>query len=103
MAAAGAERPGTRSAPVALTPHHHDHDLRTRGGAMSIDQRTAPAARTITLWLLRLTVAGALGVSAAIHVDLAATYDAVRSTSVSQGDLFRLEALAALIAAVAVL
>ena len=69
---------------------------------MSIDQRTAPAARTITLWLLRLTVAGALGVSAAIHLDLAATYDAVTSSSISQGDLFRLEALAAVIAAVAV-
>jgi hypothetical protein len=53
-------------------------------------------------WLLRLLTAGALAVDAYIHADLAGNYDPVRA-SVSQGNLFRLEAGAAALAALLVL
>jgi hypothetical protein len=52
---------------------------------------------------LRAIVALGLLVDAYIHVDLADQYDAVRSATISQGDLFRVEAGAALLAAVLVI
>lgn len=39
-----------------------------------------------------------LGIDAYVHLDLAATYDAVRTSTLSQGDLFRVEAVAAIVA-----
>lgn len=52
---------------------------------------------------LRALVAAGLLVDAYIHVDLASQYDPVTSDSISQGDLFRVEAGAALLAAVLVI
>ena len=54
--------------------------------------------------LLALRVVAAVGllVDAYLHLDLAGQYDAVTSGTVSQGDLFRLEAGAAALAAVLV-
>ena len=51
---------------------------------------------------LRAIVALGLLANAYIHFDLATTYDAVTSDTISQGDLFRIEAAAALLAALLV-
>jgi hypothetical protein len=56
----------------------------------------------VTDLLLRLLVAAGLAVSAYVHADLAPVYDGVRA-SVSQGGLFRIDAAAASLAALAVL
>ncbi|MFI8235424.1 hypothetical protein ACIGDI_42240 [Streptomyces sp. NPDC085900] len=53
------------------------------------------------LWVLRLLTAAGLAVDAYVHADLAATYDSVTKT-ISQGDLFRIEAGAAALAALLV-
>lgn len=52
--------------------------------------------------LLRLLVVAGLAVDAVVHLDLAATYDQLGG-AISQGALFRLEAAAALLAALALL
>jgi hypothetical protein len=49
-----------------------------------------------------LTVVVGLGVDAYVHFDLAPTYDAIKSSTLSQGDLFRAEGVAAVLAALAV-
>ena len=54
------------------------------------------------LLVLRVLVAAGLGVSAYVHADLAPVYDGIRA-SVSQGDLFRIDAAAASLAALVVL
>jgi hypothetical protein len=54
------------------------------------------------LLALRLLAAVGLLVDAYIHLDLAGQYDAVTSGTISQGDLFRVEAGAAALAAVLV-
>ena len=56
-------------------------------------------ALSACLWALRLITAAGLAVDAYVHADLAATYDPVTRT-ISQGDLFRIEAGAAALAAV---
>jgi hypothetical protein len=65
---------------------------------------TRSTARHAWLWLLRLLTVAALAGDAYIHADLASTYDPV-TASISQGDLFRIEAgvsaLAALLLVVA--
>jgi hypothetical protein len=43
-------------------------------------------------WVLRLVTAGMLAVDAYIHADLAVRYDLNRNATISQGDLFRVEA-----------
>ncbi|MGN6160703.1 MAG: hypothetical protein ACTHOG_03265 [Marmoricola sp.] len=53
--------------------------------------------------LLRLVCAGGLAVDARVHLKLAPAYDAIKSSVVSQGDLFRIEAGLAIIAAVLIL
>lgn len=53
--------------------------------------------------LLRLVTAAGLAYQSYVHFDLADTYDAVASDLVSQGDLFRVEAVSAALAAVLVL
>ncbi len=63
--------------------------------------RSPPATRVVDL-VLRLLTAGALAVSAYVHADLAPLYDPVRA-SVSQGNLFRIDAAAAALAALIVL
>lgn len=52
---------------------------------------------------LRLVTAAGLAYQSYVHFEKAPTYDAVRSDLVSQGDLFRVEAVAAALAAVLVL
>jgi len=59
--------------------------------------------RSLLLVSLRVLSAGGLAVDAYIHLTLASTYDAVRTSAVSQGDLFRAEGAVAILAAVAVL
>ncbi len=49
--------------------------------------------------LLTLIVVGGLAVDAYVHLDLAASYDMVKSSVLSQGDLFRAEAALAILAA----
>lgn len=51
---------------------------------------------------LRALVAVGLLVDAYIHFDLAEQYDAIKTDTISQGALFRIEAAAALVAAVLV-
>ena len=52
--------------------------------------------------LLRVLTAAGLAVDAYVHADLASTYDPVRN-SISQGDLFRVEAGASALAALLIL
>jgi hypothetical protein len=55
-------------------------------------------------WLLRLLTAAALAVDAYVHADLATRYDPNRvGAEISQGDLFRVHAAAAALAALAVM
>ncbi len=58
--------------------------------------------RTVTRGVLRVLAAAGLAVDAAVHARLAGQYDSV-SASVSQGDLFRVEAAAASLAVLLVL
>lgn len=53
--------------------------------------------------LLTLMVVAGLAVDAYVHVDLAAGFDSVRTGTLSQGQLFRVEGAAAALAAVALL
>jgi hypothetical protein len=52
---------------------------------------------------LVLVAAAGLAIDAFVHFDLASTFDPVKSSTLSEGDLFRAEAVAATIAAAAVL
>jgi hypothetical protein len=52
------------------------------------------ARSTIISWTLRVTTAAALGIDAAVHWQNASAYDAVTAT-ISQGELFRVEAAVA--------
>jgi hypothetical protein len=53
--------------------------------------RGALARSTIISWMLRVGTAAALGIDAAVHWQNASAYDAVTAT-ISQGELFRVEA-----------
>lgn len=65
--------------------------------------RTSGPSRVVG-WSLRLITAAALAVDAFVHVDLAGRYDANQGTGpLSQGDLFRIEAVVSGLAAVALL
>ena len=55
--------------------------------------------RQIVGWLLRLATAAALAVDAYVHADLVQRYDPNQSGGLSQGDLFRIEAGVAALAA----
>ena len=57
------------------------------------------AVRTV----LTLVVAAGLAIDAYVHLDLASTYDVVNTSTLSQGDLFRVEAALAIVAGVALL
>lgn len=57
----------------------------------------------VTQWaLIALTVAG-LAIDAYVHFDLASAFANVKTSTLSQADLFRAEAIAAVIAAIALL
>ena len=60
-------------------------------------------SRSIVRWALALITAAGLAIQAYVHFDLASTYDFVKSSTLSQGDLFRVEGTLAVIAAAAVL
>jgi hypothetical protein len=53
--------------------------------------------------VLTLVVVAGLGVDVYVHFDLASTYDGVRSSTLSQGTLFRVEGAIAALAAVALI
>ena len=54
-------------------------------------------------WALRVATAGALAIDAYLHADLAQEYDLNRNATISQGDLFRVEAGVASLAALLIL
>lgn len=59
-------------------------------------------ARVLRVLFTALAALG-LAVDAYVHFDLAANYDAIKTSTLSQGDLFRVEAVAAVLAALALL
>lgn len=63
----------------------------------------APSGRRLRLWPLRLLTTGALVTDAVIHAQLAHRYNLNAQGGLSQGDLFRIEAGVAALAAVVVL
>lgn len=63
--------------------------------------RSSPRA-ILAVGLITLTLAG-LAIDAYVHFDLAAQYDANATTVLSEGDLFRAESVAAIIAALGLL
>jgi hypothetical protein len=65
-------------------------------------RRGAPARSAIGSWVLRVGTAAALGVDAVVHWQNAPAYDAVKAT-LSQGGLFRAEAVVAVAAGLLVL
>ena len=54
-------------------------------------------------WGLALIAAAGLAIDAYVHFHLASAYDGIKSSVLTQGDLFRVEGVAAVVAAVAVL
>lgn len=57
----------------------------------------------LTRWSLILVTLAGLVVDAYVHFDLASTYDNNATSTLSQGDLFRVEAVLAIVAAAALL
>lgn len=66
---------------------------------MAVNMRGRSAVRLV----LSLIAAAGLAIDAYVHFNLASEYDIIRSSVLSQGDLFRAEATVAIIAAAAVL
>ena len=66
---------------------------------MALSMRGRSAVRLC----LALIAAAGLAIQAYVHFDLASAYDGVKSSVLSQGDLFRAEAAVAIVAAAAVL
>jgi hypothetical protein len=62
----------------------------------------AGPGRAVVRTIIALVAAAGLGVDAYVHFDLADTYDVIRTSTLSQGDLFRAEGVAAVLAALAV-
>jgi hypothetical protein len=56
----------------------------------------------VTRLVLSVVAAAGLIVDAYVHFDLASNYDAIKTSTLSQGDLFRAEAVVAILAAIAV-
>jgi hypothetical protein len=70
-------------------------DQASRASAATVPMHRGALARsTIISWTLRVTTAAALGIDAAVHWQNASAYDAVTAT-ISQGELFRVEAAVA--------
>lgn len=71
-----------------------------------VTQKSSSGLSRSTRWLLTLITAAGLGVDAYVHWHLAPNFDTLTGTAsphISQGQLFRLEAVLALIAMLAVL
>lgn len=68
-------------------------------------KNTTVTGRTtkVTVLVLQVVAAAGLAYDARIHLKLASTYDAIRTSTVSQGDLFRIEGALAIAAAVLVI
>jgi hypothetical protein len=66
---------------------------------MATSRRNWPIVR----WGLALVAAAGLAIDAYVHFDLAPAFSGIKSSVLSQGDLFRAEATVAAIAAIAVL
>ena len=66
------------------------------------DIRKRSVLRGLRILLTAVVVVG-LAYDAYVHADLAPTYDAIKSSTLSQGDLFRAEAAGAALAALAIL
>lgn len=65
---------------------------------------SAQSFRPFGSWLLRLVTAAALAIDAYVHADLATRYDPNQvGAEISQGDLFRIDAAAAALAALALI
>jgi hypothetical protein len=62
-----------------------------------------PSAARLLRAAAAIVAAAGFAVDAYVHFDLAPTYDAIRTSTLSQGDLFRAEGVAAILAALAVL
>jgi hypothetical protein len=78
-------------------------DRASRASAATVPLGRGALARwAIRSWVLRVATAAALGVDAVVHWQNAPAYDAVTGT-VSQGALFRTEAVVAVVAALLVL
>jgi hypothetical protein len=67
-----------------------------------VDVMSARSRRHLE-WALTILVVVGLAVDAFVHIDLASVFDGVKTSTLSQGDLFRVEAAAAVIAAIALL
>jgi len=80
--------------PRAGRPSHPAGAVAAQGGAL--------ARSPILSWGLRVSTAAALGIDAAVHWQNASAYDAVAAT-VSQGQLFRVEAALAVVVGLLVL
>jgi len=78
-----------------------DHASRASAPTVPV-HRGALARSAIVSWTLRVATAAALGVDAAVHWQNASAYDAVKAT-LSQGELFRVEAALAVVVGVLVL
>lgn len=66
---------------------------------MTKDSRVMFAAR----WTLIALTVGGLAIDAYVHFDLASDYDPVKTSTLSQGDLFRVEGAVAILAALVLL
>ena len=77
------------------------------GGDESLNMTSSLRSRIASAFsvsmLLRLVCAAGLAVDARVHLKLASAYDAIKSSVVSQGDLFRIEAGLAIVAALLIL
>jgi hypothetical protein len=72
-----------------------DSDRASRADAVTVPLHRGALARSVIVsWTLRVGTAAALGIDAAVHWQNAPAYDAV-TASVSQGVLFRAEAVLA--------
>jgi hypothetical protein len=80
---------------VAVRGSDGRHQLGQRGSVSSRSERTFG-------WVLRLLTVAALVVDVYVHASLASTFDPIKAT-VSQGQLFRVEAAAAAVAGVLIL
>jgi hypothetical protein len=70
---------------------------------MKHSSSTTDRVRPFWVLGLQLIAAGGLAYDARIHLKLAPAYDTIKSSTVSQGDLFRIEGALAIAAAVLVL
>jgi hypothetical protein len=81
-----------------------DRDWTGLAGAATVPQHRAALVRpAVGSWVLRVATAAALGVDAVVHWQNSSAYDAVGTTTITQGMLFRAEATVAVVAGLLVL